>query len=210
MRKTFIAAFALAAATSQAQNVSSEDLARRTIERRAVDAVIWGMPAVNTQLLYDATEAAGGNFNQVVYWSRLIGWKNQTLTPNPDTIYFFPFYDLKEGAVVLEIPPAEEGSSITGSIDDAWQTAIEDVGPAGVDKGNGGKYLLLPPGYEDPVPAGHCRRQLIRALSFCDQISKAPATRMSKRPSPTASASISIRFPKRTIPLQPRLSTQLM
>lgn len=155
MRKTFIAAFALVATTSQAQNVSSKDLARRTIERRAVDAVIWGMPAVNTQLLYDATEVAGGNFNQVVYWSRLIGWKNQTLTPNPDTIYFFPFYNLKEGAVVLEIPPAEEGSSITGSIDDAWQTAIEDVGPAGVDKGNGGKYLLLPPGYKDPVPAGY-------------------------------------------------------
>ena len=41
--------------------------------------------------------------------------------------------------MVLEIPPADQEDSITGSVDDAWQTAIEDVGPAGVDKGKGGK-----------------------------------------------------------------------
>ena len=52
-----------------------------------------------------------------------------------------PFYNTKDaGPMVLEIPPAGEGESITGSVDEAWQTAIEDVGPAGVDKGKGGKY----------------------------------------------------------------------
>ena len=56
--------------------------------------------------------------------------------------------------MVLEIPPAGDGS-ITGSIDDGWQTALEDVGPAGVDKGKGGKYLILPPGYKDKVPDGY-------------------------------------------------------
>ena len=56
--------------------------------------------------------------------------------------------------MVLEIPPAN-GGSITGSVDDAWQTALEDVGPAGVDKGKGGKYLILPPGYKDKVPDGY-------------------------------------------------------
>ena len=35
-------------------------------------------------------------------------WKNQTLTPNPDTIYLNPFYNTKDvGPMVLEIPPAE-------------------------------------------------------------------------------------------------------
>ena len=48
----------------------------------------------------------------------------------------------------------ELNASITGSIDDGWQTAIEDVGPAGVDKGKGGKYAILPPGYKDKVPDG--------------------------------------------------------
>ena len=40
-------------------------------------------------------------------------------------------------------------------MDDCWQAAIEDVGPAGVDKGKGGKYLILPPGYNEKVPDGY-------------------------------------------------------
>lgn len=145
----------IAMASAHAQNLTPDDLARRTVERRAVEAVIWGMPAVNTELLYQAMVQAKGNFNQIVYWSRPISWKNQTLTPNPDTIYFFPFFNTKDaGPVVLEIPPADEGS-ITGSIDDAWQTALEDVGPAGADKGRGGKYLILPPGAKDKAPDGY-------------------------------------------------------
>ena len=52
-------------------------------------------------------------------------------------------------------PAAIENGSITGSIDDGWQTAIEDVGPAGVDKGRGGKYAILPPGYKDKLPDGY-------------------------------------------------------
>ena len=59
-----------------------------------------------------------------------------------------PFFDTKDvESVVLEIPPGGEGT-IVGAVDDAWQTAIEDIGPAGVDQGKGGKYLILPPGYK--------------------------------------------------------------
>ena len=131
-------------------------LAERTTHRCAVDAVVWGTPAVNAQLMYQAVADVGGDFNQVVYWSRLLNWKNQTLTPNPDTIYVFPFFNTKDvGPMVLEIPPAEPGASITGSIDNAWQVALEDVGPAGVDKGKGGKYLILPPGYKEKAPEGY-------------------------------------------------------
>src|SRR4029434_5528238 len=100
------------------------DLARRAMERRAIEAVIWGMPAVNYHLMYQAmVRETKGGFNQIVYWSRLLDWKNQTLTPNPDTIYLMPFYNTKNGPVALEVPPADEGS-ITGSIDDAWQNDI--------------------------------------------------------------------------------------
>jgi hypothetical protein len=140
------------------QSFSSADLAQRTIERHAVEAVIWGMPAVNFDRMYQAMVRdanAGEGSNKIVYWSRLFNWKNQTLTPNPDTLYFMPFFNTKDvGPMVLEIPPADDGS-ITGSVDDCWQTAIEDVGPAGVDKGKGGKYLILPPGYKDPIPPGY-------------------------------------------------------
>jgi hypothetical protein len=128
------------------------DLADRMIHRRAVEAVIWGVPAVNFDLMFQAMvrESKGGP-NQIVYWSRLPDWKNQTLTPNPDSIYVMPFFDTRDGPVVLDIPPAE-GGSITGSIDDCWQTALEDVGPAGVDRGRGAKYLITPPGHTAPVP----------------------------------------------------------
>src|ERR1700745_2269699 len=114
---------------SFAENYSAAEPNARAIQRRAVEAVIWGMPAVNYDLMYQAMvrEAkAGAGSNKIVYWSRLSDWKNQTLTPNPDAVYFMPFFDTNDvGPVVLEIPPADEGGSITGSEMDGWQTDPE-------------------------------------------------------------------------------------
>ena len=138
------------------QETHFNQVAERALNGRAIEAVIWGMPAVNAQIMFDAAKQASADFNQIVYWSRPLTWKNQTLTPNPNTIYVFPIFNTKDvGPMVLEIPPADSENSITGSVDDGWQTAIEDVGPAGVDKGNGGKYLILPPGYNEKVPNGY-------------------------------------------------------
>jgi hypothetical protein len=131
------------------------DFEEQIVYSRAIEAVIWGMPAVNSELMHESLIKAKGDYNQIVYWSRLIDSKNQTLTPNPDVIYINPLYDTRQGPVVLEIPPVEGVSSLTGSLDDGWQTAIEDIGPAGVDKGKGGKYLILPPNYKDAVPFGY-------------------------------------------------------
>ncbi|MES2707759.1 MAG: DUF1254 domain-containing protein [Verrucomicrobiota bacterium] len=137
---------------------TAEQLIERTIQRCAVEAVIWGMPVVNYDTMFQAMvrdTKAGPGSNKIVYWSRPFGWRNQTLTPNPDTIYLMPFINTKDsGPMVLEIPPAGEGT-IVGSVDDCWQAAIEDVGPAGVDKGKGGRYLILPPGYQEKVPGGY-------------------------------------------------------
>jgi hypothetical protein len=132
------------------------ELDERMLHRRAIEAVIWGMPAVNYDLMYQAAvREANADFNQVIYWSRLPDWKIQTLTPNPDSIYLMPFINTKfVGPMVLEIPSADEGS-ITGTVMDVWQCALEDVGPAGADKGRGGKYVILPPHYENEVPPGY-------------------------------------------------------
>ena len=95
------------------------------------------MPAVNYDAMYQAlVRDAKGTSTRSSTGRGSLDWKNQTLTPNPDAIYLMPFYDTTNGPVVLEIPPADEGS-ITGSIDDAWQCAIADVGPAGIDAGQG-------------------------------------------------------------------------
>ena len=144
------------AQTEKTDTLRAADLFERAIHRRAVESVIWGMPGVNGDLMFQAFRNIGGDFNQVCYWSGLLNWKNQTLTPNPGVIYLMPFFNTKDvGPMVLEVPPAGDEGSITGNINDFWQCALEDVGPAGVDAGKGGKCLILPPGYKDKVPDGY-------------------------------------------------------
>ena len=136
------------------------DIKEQILYQRGVETAIWGMPAVNYQLMYDAFAKLNGNYNQVVIWPKLLDWKNQTLTPNPDVIYLMPFFNTeKVGPVVLEIPPADTGV-FNGSVMTYWQNSIQDVGPGGVDKGKGGKYLFLPPGYDkSKIPSGYIALQ---------------------------------------------------
>ena len=157
MLKVIVTVLSLLAAigTAKAQGLAPEELQRRAIERRAVEAVIWGMPAVNYDLmLQEMLTKTDGKVNQVTYWSRPVDWHNQTLTPNPDAIYFMVFFDTKEtGPIVIDVPPAD-GGSFAANIDTVWQMPLEDAGPYGADKGAGGKYLILPPGYQGKAPDG--------------------------------------------------------
>src|SRR5262245_25761532 len=143
-----IAWAALAAAPGvHAQTFTPAELQRRLLERRAFEAVVWGMPAVNADLmLQEMLSKTTARPNDIVYWSRPADGKNQTLTPNPDSIYFMCFWNVKAGPLVIEVPPAV-GGSIAGNIVDAWQMPLEDAGPEGADAGKGGKYLIVPPGY---------------------------------------------------------------
>jgi len=143
---------AAAAPASAKAAQSPQELA---VHRRAVEAVIWGMPAVNFDLMQQAAAANGAKPNQIVYWSRPVNWKQQALTPNPDTIYLTPFYDTREGPMVLEIPAAADGQLIVGSADMGWQNAMLDFGPSGADQGKGGRFLITPPGYTGRAPAGY-------------------------------------------------------
>ncbi len=147
---------ATAPADISAGSFKPANIKEQMVYQRGVEAAIWGMPVVNFQLMYAALQKINGSYNQVVYWPKLLDWKNQTLTPNPDVIYLMPFINTKDvGPVVLEIPPAGDGV-FNGSIMDCWQTAFDDVGPGGVDKGKGGKYVVLPPGYDkSKIPAGY-------------------------------------------------------
>ncbi|WP_249142957.1 DUF1254 domain-containing protein [Bradyrhizobium liaoningense] len=146
-------------ASAYAQSLSPDDIAARNIQRRAVEAMIWGMPAVNADLMLQTMlKTTKAKVNEIVYWSRPVNWKNQTLTPNPDAIYLMSFWNVKDGPVVIEIPPAQ-GGSIAGNIVTAWQMPLEDVGPEGADRGQGGKYVILPPGFRDAAPAGYIALQ---------------------------------------------------
>ncbi len=155
MTRLLLTVLMLWALATNTEAASSDDLARRAVERRAVEAVIWGMPAVNTDLmLQEMLRKTTAKTNEIVYWSRPVNWKNQTLTPNPDAIYLMSFWNVKDGPIVIGIPPAE-GGSIAGNIVNVWQMPLEDAGPEGADKGKGGKYLILPPGHQGTPPDGH-------------------------------------------------------
>ena len=70
------------------------------------------------------------------------------LTYNTESIYASLSLDLKQtGPAVIEVPPM-----VLGIINDGFMRYVADLGNAGPDQGQGGKYLLLPPGYEGDVP----------------------------------------------------------
>ncbi|HSF53256.1 MAG TPA: DUF1254 domain-containing protein, partial [Algoriphagus sp.] len=133
------------------------NIQEQMIYQRAISAVIWGMPAVNYDLmLQEMLTKTSAKQNEIVYWSKPVDWHNQTLTPNPDAIYFMIFFNTKEaGPLVIDVPPADGSSSFAANIDNVFQMPLEDAGPYGADKGAGGKYLILPPGYQQKPPSGY-------------------------------------------------------
>jgi hypothetical protein len=148
-------------AQNSSTRFSAQELAQRSIHRRAVEAVIWGMPAVNYDLmLQEMLTKTQGKVNQVIYWGRPLDWHNQTLTPNPDTLYFMAFFNTKDvGPIVIEVPPAGDDGAMNANFVNIWQQPLEDAGLLGVDKGKGLKLLILPPGYKEKAPEGYVALQ---------------------------------------------------
>jgi hypothetical protein len=72
------------------------------------------------------------------------------LTPNTTSVYMTSWLELKDEPMVIETPP-----NVLGIIDDHWFHYVTDFGNAGPDKGKGGKFLILPPGYKGEVPDGY-------------------------------------------------------
>src|SRR5579871_6916050 len=82
---------------------TADQLHQRTLERRAVEAAIWGMPLVNVDAMRQPYLRAGAKYNDAIYWSKANTWMNQTTTPNHSTSYVIFFTNLKDGPVVVEI-----------------------------------------------------------------------------------------------------------
>ena len=122
-------------------------------ERRAVDAVVWGAPAVTLDMMRQAYfRDAKANYNDIVWWPKGAGWQNQSLDVNPSVRYLYIFSNTKnDGPVVLDLPPAVDGASLLGTVMDTWQVPLIDVGVGG----KGGKYLILTPDYTGEVPTGY-------------------------------------------------------
>lgn len=119
---------------------------------RGVDAFLKGMPAASLHMLIEGAHSLGAvEANQVVIFDRLMDAQSLFLTANSSTMYVMPDLDLeRDGPTVVEVPPGT-----LGAFNDAYFRYLGDAGPFGPDKGKGGKYLVLPPGYEGEAPDGY-------------------------------------------------------
>ena len=110
------------------------------------------MPLVSVDAMRQALfRDAGAQYNDILYFSKASNWKFQFTTPNASTHYVYFNFNLKDGPVVFDVPPTV-GAGLFGSLVDAWEVPVADVGPAGDDQGKGGKYHLVPSGWTEPLP----------------------------------------------------------
>jgi hypothetical protein len=119
-------------------------------QSRALQAYLLAIPIVNQAGMRDSIRQFGPDNQTNVIWETLVDPKTVELTANDNTVYSFIWLDTHKGPLVVEIPP-----KVLGGMDDFWYRWVADVGITGADKGEGGKYLILPPGYTGEVPAGY-------------------------------------------------------
>jgi hypothetical protein len=118
---------------------------------RGVDAFLNAVPGASAEALRTGWGSQGADNNQaVLVMENLMDSKSLYLTPNTESIYNMTWLDTSKGPLVIETPP-----NVLGIIDDHWFKYVGDFGNAGPDKGKGGKFLLLPPGYKGEVPEGY-------------------------------------------------------
>jgi len=117
--------------------------------QRGVSSFLDGLRGVSMFAARKGIRDAGVADNDVLIFSGLMDARSLFLTANADTIYFFSNLNLTNGPLVVETPPGT-----LGLFDDLWFRWVIDFGTPGPDRGTGGKYLLLPPGYSGPLPDG--------------------------------------------------------
>jgi hypothetical protein len=115
----------------------------------AYNAFVNTMSGVSIHAAHRGMESIGVKDNEVIVFSDLMDSKSLFLTANADTVYSIGFLDLTNGPMVLEVPP-----KMLGTVDDYWFRWVVDLGLPGADRGTGGKYLIVPPGYDGKLPDG--------------------------------------------------------
>ncbi len=96
-------------------------------------------------------DAGAEGARRIAVFEQLMDSQTLVVTANTSTLYAYTCTDLaNDGPTVIEIPPG-----MLGFLDDGWQRFAGNMGVTGPDKGKGGKYLVLPPGYSGDVPDGY-------------------------------------------------------
>src|SRR5215510_167801 len=117
---------------------------------RALQAFLLALPIVNQAAMREAIRKYGPDNITDILWEELCDSKTVQLTANSNVVYNFVWLDTHKGPVVVEVPPG-----FMAQLNDFWYKWAGDIGIAGEDKGKGGKYLVLPPGYKGEIPKGY-------------------------------------------------------
>jgi hypothetical protein len=116
---------------------------------RGVEAFLSGMPAASVYAACEGLSGEGVKRNtHIGIMEDLMDARSVFLTGNSTTVYVLMCLDLKNGPMVVEVPPG-----VLGPVDDAFFRWVTDVGLTGPDRGKGGKYLFVPPGYKGKLPS---------------------------------------------------------
>ena len=116
--------------------------------QQATQAYLWALPLVAyAQWQKETYDKFGAHSGDIVVYTT---WKDKLgiLTANATTPYILGFVELdKTGPLVIDMP----AGPTAGGVGDFWQRAMIDMGQTGPDKGQGGKYLIIPPGSKAPA-----------------------------------------------------------
>jgi len=115
--------------------------------QRAVQAFLNSIQIASMSAMRKGLLGFGPANTTVCQFQTLMDSKSLWLTPNTTSVYMGSWMELGEEPMVIETPP-----NVLGFIDDHWFKYVTDFGNAGRDRGQGGKYLILPPGYDGDVP----------------------------------------------------------
>jgi len=134
--------------------VPTEETARKVYDnldfQRAVQAYLSSIQIASMYGMRKGILGFGPANETVLLFENLMDSKALWLTPNTVSVYMAMWLEMKDEPMVIETPP-----NVLGIIDDHWFEYVADFGNAGPDKGQGGKFLILPPGYEGEVPDGY-------------------------------------------------------
>ena len=118
--------------------------------QRATQAFLSTIQIASMYAMEEGMREFGPPNTTALLFEDLMDSKALWLTPNTVSVYMASWLELGDEPMVIETPP-----NVLGFIDDAWFKYVADFGNAGPDKGQGGKFLILPPGYEGDIPDGY-------------------------------------------------------
>jgi hypothetical protein len=117
-----------------------------------VQAYLGAIPGASLAAMRRGFQSAGVDDNSFTLFPELMDSASVFLTGNCDTVYCWGFVDLSNGPIVIDVPPLGSPSGLLGTIDDMWFRWVTDIGLPGPDRGAGGRYLIVGPGYDGPLP----------------------------------------------------------